>query len=69
MKGVDSSGKKGKLSPRDVGPYEIFQRICKVAYELKFPNELASVHRFSMFPCLRSVSVILSLFFLLRILV
>ncbi|TMX04809.1 hypothetical protein EJD97_004630 [Solanum chilense] len=44
MKGVVRSGKKGKLSPRYVGPYEIFQRVGKVAYELKLPSELASVH-------------------------
>ena len=44
MKGVIRFGKKGKLSPRYVGPYEILQRVGKVAYELKLPSELASVH-------------------------
>ena len=51
VKGVVRFGKKGKLSPRYVGPYEIFQRVCKVAYELKLPSELASVHPFPMFLC------------------
>ena len=37
-------GKKGKLSPRYVGLYEIFQRVGRVTYELKLPSELASVH-------------------------
>ncbi|WMV13387.1 hypothetical protein MTR67_006772 [Solanum verrucosum] len=37
-------GKKGKLGPRYVGPYQILRRVGKVAYELDFPNELASVH-------------------------
>ena len=44
MKGVVSFGKKGKLSPRYVGPYEILQWFCKVAYKLKLPSELASVY-------------------------
>lgn len=44
MKGVVRFGKKGMLSPRYVGPYEILQRVGKVAYELKIPSELASVH-------------------------
>ncbi|WMV29326.1 hypothetical protein MTR67_022711 [Solanum verrucosum] len=37
-------GKKGKLSPRYVGPYRILKRIGKVAYELEFPADLAAVH-------------------------
>ncbi|XP_055800384.1 uncharacterized protein LOC129869798 [Solanum dulcamara] len=44
MKGVVHFGKKGKLSPRYVGPYRILRRICKVAYELELPIELAPVH-------------------------
>ncbi|KAK4708523.1 hypothetical protein R3W88_029448 [Solanum pinnatisectum] len=37
-------GKKEKLSPRHVGLYQILKRVGKIAYELDFPNELASVH-------------------------
>ena len=44
MKGVVRFGKKCKLIPRYVVPYEILQRVCKVDYELKLPSELASVH-------------------------
>ena len=33
-----------ELSPRCVCPYEIFQSVGKVAYELRFFSELASVH-------------------------
>ena len=37
-------GKKGKLSHRYIGPYEVLQWVGNVAYELKLPNELAFVH-------------------------
>ncbi|KAL5544363.1 hypothetical protein UlMin_008147 [Ulmus minor] len=44
MKGVMRFGKKGKLSPRYIGPFEILERIGKVAYRLVLPPELSSVH-------------------------
>ncbi|WMV42908.1 hypothetical protein MTR67_036293 [Solanum verrucosum] len=44
MKGVMRFGKKGKLSPRYIGPYKISKRIVNVAYELELPQELAAVH-------------------------
>ena len=44
MKWVVKFGKKGKLSPCYVVPYEILQNISKVAYELRLPTELASVY-------------------------
>ena len=37
-------GKKGKLSPRFIGPYEILERIDPVAYSLALPPELAKFH-------------------------
>ncbi|XP_069150252.1 uncharacterized protein [Solanum lycopersicum] len=44
IKGVMRFGRKGKLCPRYVGPYEILQLVGEMAYELAFPVELASVH-------------------------
>ena len=32
--------KKGKLSPRYVGPYLVLKRVGKVAYELELPSNL-----------------------------
>ncbi|GKC71960.1 putative reverse transcriptase domain-containing protein, partial [Tanacetum coccineum] len=43
-KGVIRFGKKGKLAPRYVGPFEILERIDPVAYRLRMPEELSSVH-------------------------
>ena len=37
-------GKKGKLSPRFIEPYEILERIGLVAYCLAFPLELAKLY-------------------------
>ena len=41
MKGVMRFDKKGKLSPRYVGPSNILKKVGKVAYELELPAELA----------------------------
>ncbi|GKA62029.1 hypothetical protein Tco_0761548 [Tanacetum coccineum] len=43
-KGVVCFGKKGKLAPRYVGPFKILERIDPVAYSLRFPEVLSSVH-------------------------
>ncbi|WMV59548.1 hypothetical protein MTR67_052933 [Solanum verrucosum] len=43
MKGVMRFGKKGKLSPRYMGPYQILKCIEKGAYELDLPSELVNM--------------------------
>ena len=46
MKGVMRFGKKEKISPRYIGPFEILERICKVTYILVLPLGLSSIHNF-----------------------
>ncbi|CAH1452087.1 unnamed protein product [Lactuca virosa] len=43
-KGLIRFGKRGKLNPRYIGPFEILARIGPVAYKLNLPRELNNVH-------------------------
>ncbi|GKB32912.1 putative reverse transcriptase domain-containing protein [Tanacetum coccineum] len=43
-KGVIRFGKRGKLNPRNIGPFKILKRISPVAYKLKLPKELSNIH-------------------------
>ncbi|KAM1317837.1 hypothetical protein ACFX2H_003040 [Malus domestica] len=43
-RGVVRFGKKGKLSPRYIGPYRITERVGEVAYKLEVLLELSKVH-------------------------
>ena len=37
-------GKRGKLSPRFIGPLEILERLCTVANRLALPSSMSGVH-------------------------
>ena len=43
-RGVVRSGKRGKLSPRFIGPFEILERIGVVAYRLALSSNMSGVH-------------------------
>jgi hypothetical protein len=44
MKGVKGFGVKGKLAPRYIGLFLIFEKCGSVAYKLELPPSLAGVH-------------------------
>ena len=44
-RGVVSFGKRGKLSPRFIGPLEILERVDTVAYRLALPPNMSGVHK------------------------
>ncbi|KAI3682967.1 hypothetical protein L1987_83381 [Smallanthus sonchifolius] len=43
-KGIIRFRKRGKLSPRFVGPFRIMARVGEVAYRLELPDELSGIH-------------------------
>ena len=43
-KGMIRFGKRDKLNPRYIGPFEILARIGPVAYKLRLPQELSNIH-------------------------
>lgn len=44
MKGVKRFRKKGKLSQRYIGPYQIMEKVGLVAYRIVLPEEYQKVH-------------------------
>ncbi|GKD51958.1 hypothetical protein Tco_1280934 [Tanacetum coccineum] len=46
-KGVVRFGKRSKLSPRYVGPFEVVERLGPGAYCLRLPQELVDIHDIS----------------------
>ena len=43
-RGVIRFGKRGKLSPRYIGPFEILEKVDTIAYRLALLPSLSSVH-------------------------
>nr|GEU66565.1 reverse transcriptase domain-containing protein [Tanacetum cinerariifolium] len=43
-KGIVRLGKRGKLNPRYVGPFKVFDKVGTVVYKLELPQELSRVH-------------------------
>ncbi|KAK8586308.1 hypothetical protein V6N13_082119 [Hibiscus sabdariffa] len=46
-------GKKGKLSPRYIGPFEVLDKVGPVAYRLALPSEFDKIHNVFLVSMLR----------------
>ncbi|GKB29042.1 hypothetical protein Tco_0868443 [Tanacetum coccineum] len=64
-KGVIRFGKRGKLNPRYIGPFQIIERIGTLAYRLELSQELSRVHNVfhdcNLKKCLSDDTLVISL--------
>lgn len=58
MKGMMIFGKRGNLSPRYIGPFEIIERVGLVEYDCVYILIYRFFIRYFMCPCLRGIMVI-----------
>ena len=54
-RGVIRFGKRGKLAPRYIGPFEILERVGTVSYQLALPPSLSGVHEVFHVSMLRNI--------------
>nr|GFC49706.1 putative reverse transcriptase domain-containing protein [Tanacetum cinerariifolium] len=59
-KGMIRFRKRGKLSPRYIGPFKILSRIGPVAYKLDLPQELHRIHN-TFYKCLADEELVIPL--------
>ncbi|XP_028124957.1 uncharacterized protein LOC114321923 [Camellia sinensis] len=53
IKGHARFGKKGKLTPRYIGPFQILERLGHVAYRIALPTGMEQVHNIFLVSMLR----------------
>ena len=56
-RGVVRFGKRGKLSPRFIGPFEILERVGTIVYRLALPPSMSGVHEVFQVSMLRKYTL------------